>query len=95
MSVAFSLQNAFSLFEYPLSRQRQIPSAAIDEILNHSDRRANALWTSLASSHNAGDGCGVFLEYSFGREGGFGVYLSHPQPAFRRAAVSNLISSSA
>src|SRR5207237_95 len=51
---------------------------SIDEVLNHANRGAQALWADSFASHDFRNGLGIFGERVFGRKGRNSLHILHP-----------------
>src|SRR5205823_2813815 len=68
----------FGTFQFAFPRWRQVLAGAVDEELNHTDPRADALGTDLLAGHYPGDGFGVPGEETVWRKCGNRPHVSDP-----------------
>ncbi len=72
------LKDSLGSLERPPPRGREILAAAVDEVLDHANPRADPLGAHFLARHCAGDRPRILGEQALGWKGGFGVDAPNP-----------------
>src|SRR5262249_47247566 len=76
--LALLAKDVFGLLELRPPRGFKVLAGAIDEVLDHADRRAGPSGAHILSSHRSSDGCRVFGEYPLWGMSRIRLDLTHP-----------------